>query len=151
MEKELRHYTWPVRVLKSGILQIRKKFCNPDDLRILTLFSDLQNSISKYPKMVTKLFQFFWAVVVWISARTPRRQNGRHFARPARVKTSGISQIRKKFQNPEIPRILELFSDLQNSTCKYPYRPCELPQFFSVRSCAELCERLGVKSGGPFH
>jgi hypothetical protein len=50
MEKELRHFTWPVRVLKSGILQIRKKCRNPDDLRILALFADLQNSISKYPK-----------------------------------------------------------------------------------------------------
>ncbi len=30
--------------------------------------------------------------------------------------------VLKKCQNPEISRILRLFSDLQNSTCKYPYR-----------------------------
>jgi hypothetical protein len=59
MEKELRHFTWPVRVLKSGILQIRKKCRNPDDLRILALFSDFHNFISKYSKMASKVFLFF--------------------------------------------------------------------------------------------
>jgi hypothetical protein len=151
MEKELRHFKWPVRVLKRGILQIQKKCRNPDDLRTLELLADLQNSISKNPKMASKVFLFFRAVAVRTSVREPSRQNGRRFSWPVRVLTSGILQIRKKIQTPGNLRILELFSDLQNSTCKYPYRPCEVLQFFSVWSCAELCERLGVKSVGPFN
>jgi hypothetical protein len=46
-------------VLKSGILQIQKKGHNPDDLRILALFSNLQSSTFKDPKMTSKVFYFF--------------------------------------------------------------------------------------------
>ncbi len=89
--------------------------------------------------MASKVFLFFRAVAVWISVRAPRQQNGRHFAWPVRVLTSGILQIRKKFQNPGNLRILELLSNLQNSTCKYPYRSCELPQFlFHLKLCGAV-------------
>ncbi len=72
MEKKLRHFTWPVSVLKSGILQIREKCQNPYDLRILTLFLDLQNSTFKYPKVASKVFLFFRAVAVWISVKASK-------------------------------------------------------------------------------
>ncbi len=138
MEKELWHFTWPVRILRSGILQIRKKCQNPDDLRILALFSDLQNSTSKYPKITSKTFLFFRAVAVQrICVRAPRWQKRRHFSWPVRVLKSRISQIRKKCHNPGNLRILELFSDLRNSTFNSPYSPCEVPQFFP--SDPKLC------------
>jgi hypothetical protein len=57
----------------------------------------------------------------------------RHFTWPGRVLTSGISSNPKKCQKPEISRIMALFSDLQNSTCKYPYRPWKVPPFLMPR------------------
>ncbi len=83
-------------------------------------------------------FLFFRAVAVRISVRVPRRQNGRHFAQPVRVLTSGILQIRKKFQNPEIPRNLELFSDLQIPLVSTLTGHVKCHNFFlseAVRSC----------------
>jgi hypothetical protein len=96
MEKELWHFTWPVRILISGILQIRKKCQHPDDLSILALFSDLQNSNPKYPKIISKVFKFFQAVAVRrICVRAPRWQKRRHFSWPVRVLKSGICKSKK--------------------------------------------------------
>jgi hypothetical protein len=53
-------------------------------------------SISKYPKMASKVFLFFRAVAVRISVRAPRRQNGRHFAWPVKVLT-----YKWNFANPK--------------------------------------------------
>jgi hypothetical protein len=40
-------------------------------------------------------------------------------------------------QNLDYLRILALYSDLQNSTCKYSYRPWEVIQLFSPR-CSHM-------------
>jgi hypothetical protein len=45
--KKLRHIACPLRVLKSGISKISKKWQNLEDLTIQVLFSDLQKSIIK--------------------------------------------------------------------------------------------------------
>ncbi len=52
---------------------------------------------------------------------------------PLRVLKVGILKIWKKWQNPIDLRILVLFSDLKNSTFKYPYRPCKVPPLFPPR------------------
>ncbi len=138
MEQELWHFTWPVRILRSGILQIRKKCQNPDDPRILALFLDLQNSISKYPKITSKVFLFFRAVAVQrIFVRAPRWQKRQHFSWPVRVLKSGISQIRKKCYNPGNLRILELFRICEISLLS-PLTGHVKCAVFSVRSKAVL-------------
>ncbi len=141
MEKELWHFTWPVRMLRSGILQIRKKCQNPDDLRILALFSDLQNSISKYLKITSKVFLFFRAVAVQrICVRAPRWQKRRHFSWPVRVLQSGISQIRKSAKILGISRFWNFF------------RICEIPLLSPLTGqvkCHSFCR--AVKSGVLFH
>jgi hypothetical protein len=59
-------------------------------------------------------------------------KKGRHFDWPLRVLKIEILQISKKWQNPKDFRILVLFSDLKNSTFKYPYRPCKVPPLFPL-------------------
>ncbi len=78
---------------------------------------------------VNEKSRHFWRLGAHTAQHSFRRKKLRHFTWPVRVLTSGILQIRKKFQNPEIPRILALFSDLRNSTFKYPYRPWEVVPF----------------------
>ncbi len=82
------------------------------------------------------------AVLRTASDRTEKLQ---HFTWPVRGLKSGISQIRKKFQNPVIARIMALFSDLRNSTFKYPYRPSEVPPFLPPR----LSHTYTLHSYGP--
>ncbi len=121
VQKELRHFTWPVRVLPSSLTGYGKccHFCR------LGTHTDLHSCGQK---------------------------KQRHSQRSVRVLTSGISQIQKLCQNPEIPRILALFSDLQNSTCTMDrkcwvtllsllrYKPCDVPRFFSLQV---LCRAVG--------
>ncbi len=59
-------------------------------------------------------------------------------------------QIRKKFQNPGNLRILELFSDLQNSTCKYPSRLCEVPPILPPRRSHRYPHSYGPKKKKHF-
>jgi hypothetical protein len=55
-----RHFAWPVRVLKSWIFKIWKKYQNPDIFGILPLFSDFRNSnFFQYPQMPIKVSPFF--------------------------------------------------------------------------------------------
>ncbi len=75
-------------------------------------------------KLIWHIFYYFF----WLSSEIFSLFWQHLYLRRERVK-SGISQIRKKFQNSEIPRIMALFLDLQNSTFKYPYRPKEVPLF----------------------
>jgi hypothetical protein len=84
MEKKLWHFTWPVRVLKSGILQIRKRV-------IILMISEFWHffGFSKFhfegPKNDKPSFLFFRAVAVWISVRAPRRKKRQHFSWSVRV------------------------------------------------------------------
>jgi hypothetical protein len=101
MKKKLRHFTWP------------------EDLRILALFSDLQNSRFKHTNMASKVSQLFQSIAVRIAERAPRRQKGLQFSRPVRVQVE--------------------FCNSKKSA-----------RFF-VRSCADLCEGIGGKSGCTSH
>ncbi len=123
------HMAW--KGTKSGTSQIRKKCHNPDDLRILALFSDLQNSTSKYPKNKQSI-SFFWAIAVRISVRAPRQQKGRHFARPVRVLKMEFHKSKKSTRILRFPgfwnflRICEipLVSSLtDNAKCRSFFRP----------------------------
>jgi hypothetical protein len=46
--KKWRHFDWPSRIHKKGNFENLKKWQNPEDHRILKLFSDLKNSTFKY-------------------------------------------------------------------------------------------------------
>ncbi len=106
-----RHFSWPLKVITSGILQIWKKYQNPKYLRILAHFSDFQNFTFKYlsrPCKVFRLFPFFRPFLcrsIWVSWQ----EKWRHFAWTVKVLKSGIFQIWKKYQNPEIFRICHFF------------------------------------------
>ncbi len=50
-----RNFSCPLRELTSGMSQIRKKLKNPNDLRILALFSYLENSTCKYSQRTSKV------------------------------------------------------------------------------------------------
>jgi hypothetical protein len=119
--KKGRHFDWPLRVLKIGILKIWKKLQNPKDLRILVLFQiwkiPLLSTLPDYGKC-----RHFSRQYTHINLHRNRRKNGKklkHFAWPLEVLKSKILKIWKMCQDPEIFRILALFSDLKNSTCKY--------------------------------
>ncbi len=88
-----------------------KKCQNPEDLRILKLFSDFQNSTFMCLYRPCKLFRLFLFSVCCcaVSMWAPWQEKWRHFASPVKVLKSGIFQIWKKYQNPEIFGILTLF------------------------------------------
>jgi hypothetical protein len=69
-----------------------------------------------------------------------------HFACQFEALGSGISQIQKKFQNPEALRILELFLDLQYSTSKCIKLARKVNQLCPAGLCEDLCveERGGA-------
>jgi hypothetical protein len=128
--KKPRHFTWPVRVLISGISLFWKKCQNPAIPRILTLYSDLWNSTFKYPQRP-------WEVPNFLphrhSHRYPQSFRPKKFTCHFRVLKSGILQFRKKYQNPETLTILALFwifKILLLSTLTGHVK-CEVPQCVS--------------------
>ncbi len=97
--KNLNHFAWPLEVLNSGILKIWKKCQNPE------IFRKWKRTPLLTPRHSHSSAQLRIGL-----------KKLRHFTWPVRKLKSGISQIRKKFQNLEIPRIMAIFSDLPNST-----------------------------------
>jgi hypothetical protein len=77
-----------------------------------------------------------------ISVRAPRR----HFSRPLRVLTSGISQIQKNVRILGISGFWHFFQNCEIPLVSTPtgYVKCHS---ISVHSCADLSERLGGKCG----
>ncbi len=130
--KNWRYFDWPFRVLKNGISKIWKKYQNPKDLRILVLFQ-----ICEIPIWSTLTGHVKCGHFCRPGAHKDPHSHGwkklREFTWLVSVLTSGILQIRKKCQNPDILRILTLYSDLQNSTCMYPYGPWEVLPFLPLR------------------
>jgi hypothetical protein len=105
---------------------------NPAIFRILALFSDLKNSTCKY------LYRP-WKVPPFLLPRRSHRSAQLWMEKNAalRMACKGTYKwnfsVLKTVQNPGISRILVLFSDLRNSTCKYAYMLCEVPTFLAPR------------------
>ncbi len=77
-----------------------------------------------------------------VKEKYPSLKKLRNFDWPLRVLKNGILKIWKYWQNLEYLRILELFSDLTNSTFKYLYRSCKVPPLFPPhRSAQEQTEK----------
>jgi hypothetical protein len=123
-----------------------KKCQNPEIPRILALLLELLNSACKYPFRLWEVPPFLLPGVV---TNIYGLKKLRHIACPFKILKSGISQIPKKCQNPEIIKILAIFSDLQNSSFKYPYRLFELPWLFSIQMLYRaVCELSSLEPRG---
>ncbi len=63
------HFVWPVKVLKSGIFQIWKKFQNPVIFGILPLFQIFKIPLFMYPWRPIKVSPFFWTRIFFVYIR----------------------------------------------------------------------------------
>ncbi len=143
-QKKSKQFACLLDVLKSGILNIWKSARILRSSGFWNFFQIWKIPLESTSKVHEKGHHF-----CRLGTHTAPHSFGRkklpHFTWPARVLTSGISQIRKKFKNPEIPGILARFSDLQNSTFKYPYRLWEVPTFLPPRHSHRYPHSYGPK------
>jgi hypothetical protein len=121
---------------------------NSEIFRILTLFSDMQNSICTVStstghekcRCVCRLGTYTVMHSYWW-------KKPRHFTWPVRV--FGISQMQKKLHNPEIPRILPIFSYFRNSTCSALTDHDKYCPFCHLGTLTEICTAMKWKSWDP--
>jgi hypothetical protein len=106
--KKLIHFACWFRALRSGILQIQIK-C-PEDLRILGLFSDPQNSTSKCSKSAYKVNQPFSSKYLQTA---PGQKKSIHFSVPVWSIWKWNTTNWKKSQIPGDLRILVLFQNFE--------------------------------------
>ncbi len=76
VKKKWKHFTCPIRVLKSGISKIWKKWQNSEDVKVLAFFR-LCNSTFKYPYRPWNLLTLFPPKRSHIDLHSNRRKNGK--------------------------------------------------------------------------
>jgi hypothetical protein len=124
------HFACPFGALTSEILKIWKKLQIPEDVRILTLFSDLWNSISKCSELACKVIRPY--VQHYTDPHSARPGKLIHFACYFGALKSGILRIRKKFQIPENLRSITFFSDPRYSPSKCSELACTVNRHFHL-------------------
>jgi hypothetical protein len=116
--KNPRHFAWPVRVLTSGISQFEKSvgilrypgFWHFFQICKIPLVSTLTGCAKCCP------FCHLGALTDICTVTVQIKKVLRHFACQFRVLKSGILQIWKKCQNPDIPRI-QYAANLRSVRC----------------------------------
>jgi hypothetical protein len=135
--------------LKSGILQIWKKFQILENLRSMTLFSDPRNSTSKCFKLACKVNWYFRLGDTQILT-APGRQKSIHFACWFGALKSGILQIRKKCQIPKDLRIMTLFQILKIRLISAPNRHAKWIDLFRPGTFTQILTPLSQKKSFHF-
>ncbi len=138
--KKLRHFTWPVWVLISGISQIWK-------IQDSGTFLDLQNSTCKYPYRPWEGPPFLPPRHSHRDPHSYGRKKLRNFACHFMVLKVEFSKSEKKCQNSEILRILALFW-----ICKIPHASTLTSHvkccgFFSIQVLCRAVLNPGTQRG----